>query len=73
MRIYYTGVDAGDGSIGVEFFNSPECITLLEDAMPEYYRGEGGGSFEVGYFNGINVETLQDVRARIKEWNDASY
>jgi hypothetical protein len=67
VKIYYTGVDTGDGSISVEFFNCQKCIHLLEDYFPEHYRGEGGGSFEVGYFNGVRIQTLQDVEKLIKE------
>ena len=45
MNIYYTGVDNGDGSLGVVFFDSKEAIEYLEEFNPETYRGEGGGQF----------------------------
>lgn len=47
MRIYFTGTDGGDGSVGVEFFDSAEQIEQLEEDDPETYRGEGGDWFEV--------------------------
>lgn len=60
MRIYYTGTDNGDGSIGVRFFDSIECIDKLEEY--EGFRGEGGGSFEVeGIITGIEIETMAEV------------
>lgn len=65
--IYYTGTNGGDGSIGVSFYESQECIDLLEEHDPETYgQGEGGGEFEVeGEITGINVETLADVKTEI--------
>jgi hypothetical protein len=67
--IYYTGVDGGDGSISVEFFESQECIDLLEEAIPEYYRGEGGNSFTVTGETDLEVTTLEEVKEQIAEWN----
>lgn len=63
MRIYYTGTDQGDGSIGVEFFDSAEAIEQREEDDPETYRGEGGWSFEVPdgtVITGINIQTSED-------------
>ena len=61
--IYYCGVDGGDGSIWVEFWESQECIDLLEEHDCEYHRGEGGGSFEVnGTVSGIEIQTLEDAK-----------
>lgn len=69
--IYYTGTDGGDGSVGVGFYESQECIDLLEEKMPEYYRGEGGGSFTVeGEITGITVETLDEVKEQIREYSE---
>lgn len=69
MRIYYTGVDCGDGSISVEFFESQECIDLLEEHEPESYRGEGGRWFDVDGSISITTQitTLKEVKARIAE------
>lgn len=72
MRIYFTGTDGGDGSLGVEFFDSQECIDLLEEQDYERYRGEGGGYFEVIgassiSFRGIEIQTLAQVLERIED------
>ena len=38
-RIYYTAVENGDGSLGVEFFRITRMYkSSLEDNYPEYYR-----------------------------------
>lgn len=67
-RIYYTGTDMGDGSLGVAFFESRECVELMEEHDPATYRGEGGGSFMVsGEVAGIEVQTLRDVLDIIEE------
>jgi len=81
IRIYYTVKNGGDGSSGVSFYESRECIDLLEEHDPEgYASGEGGGYFEIvvdGHFEpeeqiqGITIETLEDVKKQIeedKEW-----
>ena len=66
MRIYYTAVDNGDGSLGVEFFESQECINRLEDTLPEYYRGEGGGYFDVFEIPiKMRLQTIEDVEQGI--------
>ncbi len=67
-RIFYTTHDNGDGSTGVSFYESQECIKLLEEAIPDMYAsGEGGSSFEVdGMIYGIHVYTLEDVKEEIK-------
>jgi hypothetical protein len=65
-RIYYTGIDQGDGSVGVGFYESQQCIDLLEEHDPESYRGEGGGSFQVdGEIRGIYIQTLEEVKEEI--------
>ena len=69
-RIWYTGTDGGDGSLGVSFYESRECIEKLEEHAPETYRGEGGRSFEVPEGTeivGIQIETMADVLAEIGE------
>ncbi len=67
QTIYYTGTDGGDGSVGVSFYESQECIDLLEEHQPEYYRGEGGGSFRVsGEIVGIEIQTLAEVREELE-------
>lgn len=71
MRIYYTTTNNGDGSASVSFYESQECIDLLEEDDPETYgMGEGGSFFDVeGTITGITVETLADVQAEIEERN----
>lgn len=60
--IYYTGTDNGDGSVGVSFYESRECIEKLEECDPEGHRGEGGGRFTVeGNITGITIQTMADV------------
>lgn len=67
MKVFYTTYDCGDGSNTVRFFDSQECISLLEDHDPEGYGcGEGGGSFDVhGEISGITIRTLDQVKASI--------
>jgi hypothetical protein len=66
--IYYTGVDGGDGSVSVSFYESQECIDLLEERDPEYHRGEGGGQFTVtGEIEGLEIETLEDVKDYLRD------
>ena len=69
MRVYYTTSDGGDGSSSVQFFESQECIDLLEDYDPEgYASGEGGGWFDVeGTITGITIKTLASVLDQIKD------
>lgn len=64
MKVYYTGTDGGDGSVGVSFYDSKACIEKLEKHDPEGHRGEGGGWFEVPdgtKITGIEIETMADV------------
>ena len=77
MRIWYTGTDNGDGSIGVRFFYDQESIYMLDEFDPETYRGEGGGSFEMPadavFASGLSISTLEEVNAEIEEyenWNE---
>ncbi len=66
LKIYYTGVDQGDGSLGVEFFLDYHLIELLEEAEPEAYRGEGGGCFMVtGGISGMQIRTVTEVLEQI--------
>ncbi len=69
MRVFYTTTDNGDGSSSVSFYESKECIELLEEANPETYgSGEGGSYFDVeGTITGITIETLEDVKAEIAD------
>lgn len=66
MRIYYTAMDCGDGSLHVRFFDDQRCIDLLEEHMPETYRGEGGSYFDCDNFS-ANVDTLKEVLEEIME------
>ncbi len=74
MHIYFTASNNGDGSASVEFFESKECITLLEEADPEGYgMGEGGGCMVFDGTqppDGITVETLESVKERIEEMKE---
>lgn len=72
MRIYYTAVDQGDGSMNVEFFDDPNSIRLLEEFIPEYYRGEGGSYFDVDSQPiNITIETLESVKETLLlDWAD---
>lgn len=70
MRIYYTGTDGGDGSIGVKFFSEDGLIEKLEEADPETYRGEGGGSFECSDFPESMLTTAEEVADRLGESTD---
>lgn len=64
-RIYYTAVDNGDGYARVEFFSNKECIRELEDLEPEYYRGEGGGYFDItGEITNIKIYDMEYVNQR---------
>jgi hypothetical protein len=67
MRIYYTTVNGGDGSAWVEFFESQECINLLEQEDPETYgMGEGGDWFDVdGTITGIRIKSLAQVQKEL--------
>jgi hypothetical protein len=69
--IFFTGVDGGDGSISVAFYDSQECIDLLEEHDPESHRGEGGGSFTViGEVEGLNIETIEDVKEYLRDMHE---
>lgn len=68
ITIYYTGTDQGDGSLGVEFWESQECIDLLEEYDFEYHRGESGGSFTVdGTITGIHIQTMEDAKQYLED------
>ncbi len=69
MRIYYTCSNNGDGSSSVRFYESQECIDLLEDKDPEGYAGgEGGGYFYVeGTVTGLDIETLEQVKEDLED------
>lgn len=76
-KIWYTTVNAGDGSYYVEFFDNPKCAKLLGEHDPESYSdGDGSGpkgSFEIdGEITGIEVTTLQEVKSRIQEDKDVN-
>lgn len=70
MRIFYTTSNNGDGSASVHFFESQECIDLLEDHDPETYAsGEGGGWFDVeGTITGIEIQSLAEVQQDIEDY-----
>jgi hypothetical protein len=68
MRIYYTAVDQGDGSLGVRFYESQECIELMEQYDLEGFRGEGGFFFDVEGSHNIDVKTMDDVVQTLKEF-----
>ena len=72
ITIWYTATNQGDGSSGVEFWESAECITLLEEHDPETYAaGEGGSSFIVeGNITGIYVGTLEEAKEQIGDIED---
>lgn len=70
MRIYYTSADNGDGSASTYFFESQQCIDMLEEDDPERYgAGEGGSHFDVEGTHNIPVQTLKDVKQEIKDNN----
>lgn len=66
-KIWYTGIDNGDGSLDVGFYNSQECIELLEKTFPESFRGEGGNYFFVGDYHNLVIASIEDVRNYIKD------
>jgi hypothetical protein len=72
MRIFYTTTNNGDGSSSVSFYESQECIDMLEESDPETYgSGEGGSYFDVeGTITGITIETMEDVLAQIADMQD---
>ena len=63
--IYYTVQDGGDGSARTRFFESQECIDLLEEHDYSFAMGEGGDSFEVDGTTDLEVETLEQVMAEL--------
>lgn len=68
MKIYYTTSNNGDGSASVHFFESQECIDLLEEHDPETWgMGEGGSSFNLEGTHDLSIDTLEDVKAMIEE------
>lgn len=71
MRVWFTTSNNGDGSSSVEFFDSEECITKLEEKDPEGYAGgEGGGSFEVPdgtVITGIEIHNLAMVNEQLAQ------
>lgn len=68
MIIYYTGVDNGDGSLGVEFFDCRKAIDLLEQYDCERYRGEGGGQFACSEPPvGIEIQSMKDAEYHLVE------
>lgn len=77
-QIYYTSCNNGDGSSSTEFFESQDCINLLEEHDPESYAGgEGGSSFTVVEDGGwgdiseilpdLRIRTMVEIKAQIKE------
>lgn len=68
MRVYYSAVDHGDGSIGVRFYESQECIDLMEKYDLEGFRGEGGGYFDVFGEHTIDVQTKEGVLQNLSDF-----
>lgn len=70
MIVYAVGVDQGDGSVSVEFFDDPKTIEYLEDKMPEYYRNEGYYvtlDIDLELNPGVNITTMADAVADYEE------
>jgi hypothetical protein len=73
LRVYYTTANNGDGSSSVKFFESQECIDLLEEHDPDSYgSGEGGSYFDIEgaitfQSNWEKIQTLEQVKALIEE------
>lgn len=44
MKIFYTVINNGDGSYGIEYFNDFAAIDLLSEDDPERYPSESDGS-----------------------------
>ena len=68
MKVFYTGVDNGDGSVSVAFFDSQMCIEVMEEFDPEAYRGEGGFYFEADNIVGLDIHTIEDVIMQLDSW-----
>ena len=71
MKIFFTASNNGDGSSSVHFFESKECIDLLEEHDPEGYGGgEGGDWLEVPdgtIVTGITVKNLDWCKEYLKD------
>lgn len=76
MQVYYQIVSNGDGSYGLEFFDSQAAIDLMCNEDPEYYPSESCGVLEVGANE--EVKTFEKVQQYVKldqearwdfEWN----
>lgn len=77
--LFYTTVNAGDGSYYTRFFDSEECVNLLAEHDPEAYSdGDGGpaesfevvidGTFEFSeVFPDLKISTLEQVKAEIAD------
>lgn len=66
MRIYYTAMDCGDGSLHVRFFDDQRCIDLLNEHDPAGYPEYSAGHFDCDNFTGT-VSTLEEVLKDIFE------
>ncbi len=64
MRIYYQVVNQHDGSYGVQFFDNPELIEMLQEHDPETYPAESEGSFDAYVFE-ESLRSLSEVEAEI--------
>lgn len=61
-KIFYTVSDGGDGSYSTWFFDSQECIDLLEERNPDVWAcGEGGGFFYASDIQGIHIYDMEQV------------
>lgn len=66
MRIYYTAMDCGDGSLHVRFFDDENCVKLLNEHEPETYPEHSGGHFDCDNFTGV-VSSMEEVLKDIFE------
>lgn len=66
MRIYYTAMDCGDGSLHVRFFDDQRCIDLLTEHEPDSYPEYSSCYFDCDNFTGT-VSTLEEVLKEIME------
>ena len=81
MKIYWQVTNGSDGSYGVEFFDSYECIEKLtsdEAGLYEHYPSESDGSFEMKIdpqhqfaetFTGLKVMNMADVKQIMKDYD----
>lgn len=61
-KIFYSVCNNGDGSASVWFFDSQECIDILEKADPDnWFMGEGGGHFFASEVSNITIFTKEQV------------